>query len=58
MHVALAEPGVQLLETLSEPLRECHEKQLGHLTKAELKSLSTLLRSARSVHEGDGSVWR
>jgi DNA-binding MarR family transcriptional regulator len=58
VHVALTEAGARLLETLSEPLRACHEKQLGHLTKAELKNLSSLLRSARSPHESEGSVWR
>jgi DNA-binding MarR family transcriptional regulator len=58
VHVVLTEAGTELLERLSEPLRECHEKQLGHLSKADLKSLSALLRSARSVHEADGSVWK
>jgi DNA-binding MarR family transcriptional regulator len=58
VHVGLTEEGVGLLETLSEPLRACHEKQLGHLSKAELKSLSVLLRSARLVHEAEESVWR
>jgi DNA-binding MarR family transcriptional regulator len=58
VHVALTDAGVKLLESLSQPLRECHEKQLGHLSKAELKSLSALLRSARSAHEADESVWR
>jgi len=58
VHVALTEAGVTLLESLSEPLRKCHEKQLGHLTKGELKNLSVLLRSARSVHETEESVWR
>ncbi|QDT55599.1 HTH-type transcriptional regulator MhqR [Caulifigura coniformis] len=58
VHVGLTEAGVKLLEALSEPLRKCHEKQLGHLSKTDLKSLSTLLRSARSVHEGEQSVWQ
>jgi DNA-binding MarR family transcriptional regulator len=58
VHVVLTDAGVELLETLSEPLRDCHERQLGHLTKAELKSLSVLLQAARTVHETEASVWR
>ncbi len=58
VHVVLTDAGAALIESLSEPLRKCHEKQLGHLSRADLKSLSTLLRSARSVHEVEQSVWR
>jgi DNA-binding MarR family transcriptional regulator len=58
VHVVLTEAGLDLIQTLSEPLRECHERQLGHLSRAELKSLSVLLKQARSVHERDDSVWR
>jgi len=58
VHVATTDAGMELLQTLSEPLRECHEKQLGHLSKADLKNLSALLRSARSAHETEQSVWR
>ncbi len=58
VHVVLTNAGAALIESLAEPLRECHEKQLGHLSKADLKNLSTLLKAARSVHEIDESVWK
>jgi DNA-binding MarR family transcriptional regulator len=58
VHVVLADAGMALLEKLRDPLRECHEKQLGHLARTDLKALAGLLREARSVHETDGSIWQ
>jgi DNA-binding MarR family transcriptional regulator len=55
--VAIAERGSELLDEIAEPLRECHEKQLGHLSGAELKSLISLLKAARTPHEPVGSAW-
>lgn len=49
--------GLALLDEISEPLRKCHEKQLGHLSGAELKGLIDTLRSVRKPHEPDGSPW-
>ncbi len=56
--VAATDAGLQLLDTMAGPLRECHAKQLGHLTPADLKKLTSLLRAAREPHEPDGSVWK
>lgn len=39
--------GLRLLEELDEPLRKAHEGQLGHLSKAELRTLIALLAKAR-----------
>lgn len=39
--------GLRLLEELDEPLTKAHEGQLGHLTKAELRTLISLLAKAR-----------
>jgi DNA-binding MarR family transcriptional regulator len=55
--VAISDRGCQLLDDIAEPLRECHEKQLGHMSGAELKSLIALLKAARAPHEAEGSPW-
>jgi DNA-binding MarR family transcriptional regulator len=39
--------GLVLLEELETPIAKAHEEQLGHMTKAELRSLITLLAKAR-----------
>lgn len=39
--------GLRLLEALDEPLKKAHEGQLGHLSKAELRTLIALLAKAR-----------
>src|SRR5438874_5369963 len=46
VHVGITEAGLALLHELREPLRECHARQLGHLSPRELKELSALLRAA------------
>lgn len=58
VQVALASPGKTLLDELQDPLRQCHERQLGHLSRTDLKSLAKLLRNARSPHETPESVWK
>lgn len=56
--VSLTAAGAALLDQIAEPLRECHQRQLGHLTTAELKALTALLRAARAPHEPPESSWR
>jgi len=58
VQVALEPPGLKLIDELQAPLRQCHERQLGHLSRTELKQLAGLLRTARSVHELEDSNWR
>jgi DNA-binding MarR family transcriptional regulator len=55
--VAISDRGTALLDEIAEPLRECHEKQLGHLSGAELRNLIALLKAARSPHEAEDSPW-
>src|SRR5262245_59909052 len=55
--VAISARGRELLDRVAEPLRKCHEKQLGHMSGAELKSLITLLKAARAPHETEDSPW-
>jgi DNA-binding MarR family transcriptional regulator len=56
--VAITEAGTLLLDRIAEPLRACHERQLGHLSATELKSLIALLKAARQPHEPEGSTWK
>lgn len=58
VRVGVTAAGVALLDALQEPLRECHARQLGHLTRAQLRDLTALLRAARMPHEGADSSWR
>jgi len=43
----ITDTGLELLRKLDKPIGEAHEKQLGHMTKAELKTLIALLEKAR-----------
>jgi DNA-binding MarR family transcriptional regulator len=56
--VAITDRGAALLDKIAEPLRECHERQLGHLAASELKSLTALLKAARAPHEPENSTWK
>jgi DNA-binding MarR family transcriptional regulator len=56
--VGITDAGLALLADIAGPLADCHARQLGHLSDADLKRLSALLREARLPHEPDGSVWR
>ena len=56
--VAIAEPGLALLDEIAVPLRACHAKQLGHLPAADLLKLIALLKAAREPHEPPESVWK
>ncbi|WP_437191668.1 MarR family winged helix-turn-helix transcriptional regulator [Planctomicrobium sp. SH527] len=45
--VAITSQGQDLLKKLAEPVKKCHETQLGHLSEKELKHLTQLLAKAR-----------
>lgn len=47
VYVQITPEGLALLAKLDEPVRELHRAQLGHLSKADLKSLNTLLVRTR-----------
>jgi DNA-binding MarR family transcriptional regulator len=55
--LAITEKGLALLRELDEPIRECHAKQLGHLSAKQLHELVSLLQAARQPHEGESSSW-
>lgn len=58
VRVGITDAGVALLDEIQEPLRECHARQLGHLTRTQLRDLTALLHAARLPHEDPDSAWR
>jgi DNA-binding MarR family transcriptional regulator len=58
VHVRITAAGIELLRQIARPLRECHERQLGHLDEQQLTQLIGLLHQARAPHEETGSVWK
>lgn len=58
VQVTLTPQGTALLKDLADKVRDCHERQLGHLTAAQQRQLIQLLAAARGPHEVDGSAWR
>ena len=58
VQVGITDAGLALLKQLEQPVRQCHENQLGHLPSAQLKSLVELLRASRKPHEEEGSPWQ
>ena len=58
VQVGITDAGVVLLKQLEQPVRQCHQRQLGHLSAEQLQSLLALLRSARQPHEDAASAWR
>lgn len=55
--VSLTTAGRKLLDQIRDPLRECHERQLGHLSPKVLEQLIELMRQVRAPHETTGSSW-
>ena len=55
--IGLTDAGRALLAELDGPVRECHARQLGHLSQDALRELVTLLQSARRPHEEATSPW-
>jgi DNA-binding MarR family transcriptional regulator len=47
--VKITNEGLGLLASLDDPIARCHERQLGHLGKAQLTSLRKLLDVARAA---------
>ncbi len=55
--IGLTPQGRELLATIDEHVRECHCRQLGHLSQEQLTQLIALLKAARRPHEEPGSHW-
>jgi DNA-binding MarR family transcriptional regulator len=58
VQVSITSVGQRLLGEIAVPLRQCHARQLGHLSGGDLKQLIDLLRAARRPHEPSESKWR
>jgi DNA-binding MarR family transcriptional regulator len=58
VRIGLTQKGSTLLAELDHQVRDCHRRQLGHLTADEKATLKTLLQRARRPHENDASPWR
>ncbi len=56
--VGITAKGEALLREIAEPLRECHARQLGHMSPDDLDRMVELLRAARLPHEDSESTWR
>lgn len=50
IYVAITVQALELLGHIDEPLRELHRQTLGHMTKEELHTLTSLLEKAREPH--------
>lgn len=57
VEVALTASGKKLLDELSAKVRQCHERQLGHLTATQQRQLIELLAAAREPHEPEEGAW-
>ena len=58
VRIGITDAGIALLDRLQEPIRRCHARQLGHLSRQDLEHLVNLLRAARLPHEEPDSAWR
>jgi len=58
VRVGITPAGLALLGSLDTEVRQCHERQLGHMSRADLKTLTRLLHAARLPHETAESDWR
>lgn len=56
--VGITPAGTHLLDEMAAPLRDCHRRQLGHLSRPDLKKLVQLLEAVREPHEADDSPWK
>jgi MarR family transcriptional regulator, organic hydroperoxide resistance regulator len=55
--IGITRAGVELLDSLAGQVRECHKRQLGHMTPQEFSSLNKLLNRCREPHEPPDSHW-
>jgi DNA-binding MarR family transcriptional regulator len=58
VRVVITPEGRTQLRELARQVRECAARQLGHLSPAQLRQLTELLRAARAPHEEPDSAWR
>jgi DNA-binding MarR family transcriptional regulator len=57
VRVAITDAGLDLLRRLTGPVRQCAQRQLGHLDPKQQAQLIDLLRAARRPHEDAAGEW-
>jgi DNA-binding MarR family transcriptional regulator len=57
VRVGITRAGLDLLKTMEADIKQCHERQLGHLSAEQLQQLIGMLREARRPHEPLESSW-
>jgi DNA-binding MarR family transcriptional regulator len=57
VEVGITDAGLKLLKELDAAVRNCHQRQLGHLSETQLTELISLLHQARMPHEDQNGVW-
>lgn len=57
VEVGITSAGVVLLDALAGPVRDCHTRQLGHLSDKKLRELIAALDEARRPHEDPAQAW-
>jgi DNA-binding MarR family transcriptional regulator len=55
--VALTDAGLALLRQMAQPVRDCADRQLGHLGEEQQRQLIALLQAARRPHEDGSGGW-
>lgn len=51
VEVRITEEGVRLLDEVHDAVQECHQQQLGHMSKKALRHLTELPEQSRQPHE-------
>lgn len=51
VEVNITAQGMELLDAIEGSVRDCHDRQLGHMDEKQLQRLALLLREARRPHE-------
>ena len=58
VEVGITPKGIKLLEEMGSAVKDCHQRQLGHLSEKQLKQLVELLHAVRHPHEVHSSHWQ
>ena len=57
VRVGITPAGMALLKSMEQDIKQCHERQLGHLSAEQLHEMIALLRESRRPHEPPESSW-
>jgi DNA-binding MarR family transcriptional regulator len=55
--IAITPSGIELLKSLSEPIKKMHLSQVGHMSQHDMQVLCELLARVRAPHEPESSPW-